>query len=268
MYEAMYAPLPDCRAYAQRIGMPWPLTPDLPTLDKIIFQHQCRVPFENMTVYDEGQEPSLDIPALFDKVVTRRRGGYCFELNAVLCAFLQGIGYNAWSITCRIVRGRDFLPPMLHRAVAVRVDGVDYYCDVGYGGPQPGGPVPLGGGDRVVAGETFRVEPLEAPWWRLSRVTSKGEWEAVIEFPNLPMTATYFIPYNFYCSSNPGTLFAQKRVINLRTPEGSLALTDRTFTERRGDEVQEREIGSREELAAVLRDRFGLVLENAALRWE
>lgn len=267
MYEEMYAPLPDCEAYAKRIRMPWPLTPDLPTLDRIVFQHQCQVPFENMEPYDEGRQPSLDIPALFDKVVTRRRGGFCFELNAALCAFLQGVGYDAWSVTCRIVRGRDFLPPMLHRAVVVRLDGTDYYCDVGYGGPQPGGPVPLGR-ERVVCGESFWVEPLEEPWWRLCRITSQGVRENVIEFPNLPMTATYFIPYNYYCAANPGSLFAQKRVINLRTAEGSLALTGTTFTERRGGETMETELHTREEVSAVLRDRFGLEMEPEALRWE
>ena len=137
MYEALYLPLPDCAAYAQRIGMEWPLTPDLPTLDRIVFQHQCTVPFENLEAYAQQRTPSLEIPVLYDKVVRQKRGGYCFELNALLCAFLQGAGYDAWSVSCRILRGKDFIPPMLHRGVLVRLDGKLYYCDVGYGGPQP-----------------------------------------------------------------------------------------------------------------------------------
>ena len=76
MYEALYKPLPDCAAYAQRIGVSWPITPNLSTLDEILFQHQCNVPFENLESYALGRVPSLEIPALFDKVVTRRRGGY------------------------------------------------------------------------------------------------------------------------------------------------------------------------------------------------
>ena len=78
MYEALYAPIPDAEAYARRIGAPWPITPDLPTLDQILYAHQRNVPFENLESYAKGIVPSLEIPALFDKLVTRRRGGYCF----------------------------------------------------------------------------------------------------------------------------------------------------------------------------------------------
>ena len=74
MYEGLYLPLPDGAAYAERIGLPWPLSPDLETLDRIVFAHQCTVPFENMESYDQQQEPSLDIAAIFDKVVGKRRG--------------------------------------------------------------------------------------------------------------------------------------------------------------------------------------------------
>ena len=117
MYEALYEPLPNCAAYAERIGMPWPLTPDLATLDQIIFRHQCEIPFENLEAYARKQTPSLEIAALYQKVVEQHRGGYCFELNALLCAFLQGVGYDAWSVSCRILRGKDFIPPMLHRGL-------------------------------------------------------------------------------------------------------------------------------------------------------
>ena len=115
MYEGLYAPLPDGQAYAQRIGLPWPLTPDLDTLDRIILAHQCTVPFENLQCYDEGQMPSLEIEALFEKVVVQHRGGFCFELNALLLSFLKALGYDAWGVSCCIIRGRDFVPPMLHR---------------------------------------------------------------------------------------------------------------------------------------------------------
>ena len=91
MYEEMYAPLPDAKAYAERIGLEWPLTPDLDTLDRIILAHQCMVPFENLQCYDQGQEPSLAIETLFEKIVAQRRGGFCFELNALLLSFLKAL---------------------------------------------------------------------------------------------------------------------------------------------------------------------------------
>ena len=267
MYEELNAPLPDCPAYARRLGLSWPLIPDLATLDQIILAHQCTVPFENLRSYDEGAEPSLAIEELFDKVVRQQRGGYCFELNALLLAFLKQLGYDAWAVSCRIVRGRDFAPPMLHRAILVRLGETVYYCDVGYGGPQPAGPVPLGG-ERVICGERFLVDRRETGWWGLDRYTSRGERERVIEFMELPLPESYFIPYNYYCSRNPSSLFFKRRVLNLRTASGSLALMDATLTEHRNGEKLETKAGSREELVAIMREKFGINYPAASLRWE
>ena len=272
MYEALSAPLPDVRAYAERIGLPWPLEPDLETLDRVILHHQCAVPFENLEICDLEREPSLEIAALFDKVVVRRRGGFCFELNGLLEALLRAMGYDAWSVTCRIMRGRDYFPPMLHRAVLVRLAGQRYYCDVGYGGPQPAGPVPLGG-ERTICGEAFRAinswdGRQQGPWWRLERGSDEGAWEKVMEFLEIPMPASYFLPYTFYCACYPDARFHNLRTVNLRTSTGSLALTGTTLTERRNGEVLVTQAASREELAEMLREKFGISFPADQLRWE
>lgn len=266
MYEALYTPMPDAAAYAARIGLSWPLTPDLDTLDRIVLSHQCTVPFENIICYDQGQEPSLEIPALFDKVVNQRRGGYCFELNALLESFLKAVGYDAWSVSCRIMRGKDFIPPMLHRGVLVRLDGTLYYCDVGYGGPQPSFAVPLNG-RRALNGEEFWGAPVDENWFGINRRTSQGTEERVFEFLTVPMPASYFVPCNFQCSRHATSLFSKRRVINLRTPHGSLALTDNVLTEHRDGQVLESTCQTPEEEAAVLADRFGIVVDPAILRW-
>ena len=266
MYEALYAPLPDGAAYASRIGLSWPLTPDLDTLDQIVLSHQCAVPFENILCYDLQQEPSLEIPALFEKVVRQRRGGYCFELNALLEAFLRAVGYDAWSVTCRIVRGKDFIPPTLHRGVLVRIDDTTYYCDVGYGGPQPSFAVPLNG-RRCKNGEEFWGESVDDHWSAICRRTSSGQEERVFEFLQVPMPASYFLPSNFQCACHESSLFSRHRVVNLRTPQGSLALTDAVLTERRDGQVLESTFNSPAEEAAVLADRFGIRVDPTNLRW-
>lgn len=259
------AGIPDMAAYADRIGIELPVSPDLDTLVRIILCHQLSVPFENLLCHDEGRIPDLDIPSLFDKVVTGHRGGYCFELNALFLAFLRGCGYDAWPVSCCVLRGKTFVPPMLHRATVVRVDDRDYFADVGYGGPQPAGPVPLGG-SASFCGERFMAEKADGPWWRLSRVTSRGDVEAVIGFWDFPMNERYFIPYNHYCAVSPDSVFVQRRLLNLRTPDGSLALTDDTLTERRGGEVTVTRYEDADSLAAAVRDRFGIDVPAGSLR--
>lgn len=267
MYEALYTPLPDGKAYAARLGLSWPLTPDLDTLDQIVLAHQCTVPFENLCCYDERRVPSLEIPALYRKVVEERRGGFCFELNALLESFLRSAGYDCWSVSVRITRGKDFVPPMLHRGVLVRLDGRLYYCDVGYGGPQPPAPIPLDG-RRTVCGETFWGEPVDEHWQSIWRVTSEGTDEKVFEFWTIPQPPVYFAPYAYYSGSSPDSTFTQRRVVNLRTPNGSLALTGNVFTERADGRVTETRLESPEAVSRVLSERFGIAFPAEALRWE
>ena len=74
----------------------------------------------------------------------------------------------------------------------------------------------------------------------------------------MPLPASYFVPYNFYCANSPDSVFTQKRMLNLRTERGSLALTEDTLTERRDGETLTIRAESREALQQMALDRFGL----------
>ena len=70
----------DMQAYLQRINYHGSLSPSIQTLRDLHLAHLLTVPFENLSVYYEEQIVLQD-KALFDKVVSRRRGGFCYELN-------------------------------------------------------------------------------------------------------------------------------------------------------------------------------------------
>lgn len=261
MYEDLYFTLTEehIQAYADRIGISLPIRPDVKHLDQIIYQHQCRIPFENLDVFDRKITPSLNVYALYDKIVTRKRGGYCFELNALLCHFLRAAGYEAYACSCRILRGKSFIPPRLHQAILVRIQDTLYYCDVGYGGPQPAGAVPVvSGAQKIIRGETFFMEQSSNCYWTLSRITSEGMEEKVIQFTTQIQEAVNFVPINFYCANHPDCVFTQKRLVNLRLPDGSLALTDMTFTRRKNGSCTTKELTTQKELEEVLSEQFGI----------
>ena len=104
MYEDLYMPLPDPDRYLERTGIRQRKQPDLEWLNEILWAHQTTVPFENIMIYDERQPVSLGIPALYDKIVIRRRGGYCFELNGLLARALSDLGYEVQTCAVKIVR--------------------------------------------------------------------------------------------------------------------------------------------------------------------
>lgn len=81
MFEDLYAPLPQVDAYLARIGYEGPIGLTEACLDQLVLRHQLSVPFENLDIRIRKTPVSLGIPQLFDKVVTRGRGGFCYELN-------------------------------------------------------------------------------------------------------------------------------------------------------------------------------------------
>lgn len=68
--------------YLSRIGLPasTPRPPTLETLRTLALHHVTHVPFENVDV-QLGVPLRLDRESLERKLVTARRGGYCFEQN-------------------------------------------------------------------------------------------------------------------------------------------------------------------------------------------
>lgn len=94
MYEELYRPLPDVNAYLERLNISKGDVCDEAYLDALVTAHQCEIPFENMDVMKK-RTISLAVEDLFDKIIRRKRGGYCFELNSLFCHLLKALGFEA-----------------------------------------------------------------------------------------------------------------------------------------------------------------------------
>ena len=78
----------DIQAYLDRIGYTGTRALTQENLTLLIRQHLETVPFENLDCWGKGAPLSNDPEVLFEKIVTRRRGGICFELNGLLFELL------------------------------------------------------------------------------------------------------------------------------------------------------------------------------------
>lgn len=259
MYETMNQPIQDVGAYLDRIGMAAAPEVSPAGLNALIWAHQTHVPFEDLDVYFTRRPVSLELPDLFDKVVRRRRGGYCYELNALFARLLQDLGFDVRRVFCRVVRGRDFLPPCAHQAIVAAFGEDRYFCDVGFGGPMPAGALRIGdgvGGD--VRGEYFRIDRYDDCWWTVSRDTSDGRREAVLQFNTFPQTPQEFLAANMKCALDPTSLFVNKLLVNLRTEDGALSVTDDELTIRRGGTLQTARLEGDAALRRALASHFGI----------
>ncbi len=243
--------------YLNRIGYSGDRTPNKENLSRLIRCHLEQVPFENLDFWHHPRELSVDYGDLYDKIVVRRRGGVCCELNTLFHRLLTDLGYEARPVLARVT----LMPepcPISHECVITVLDGKRYYCDVGFGGPGPKGLLCLDQEDaQTVWGESYRTG------WDGAVCTifrhMDGKWLPVLKLLDIPANAADFAIVLYYFTVNPDSHFVKTRTVNLCLPDGYLALTDNTFSGKRGAEHFRYEVPEAE-IPALLREEFGLTL--------
>lgn len=267
MYELTYREIPDAQAYLRRMNYSGSREVCLQTLNDLIYAHQCTVPFEDLDCSDYHIPVSLDVDHLFEKVVLKRRGGYCFELNGSFLALLRALGFDAWSCMCRVAANFDTLRPIKHRGIMVRLDGRLYYCDVGLGGAMPPFAVPVDGERHTGRGETYWTEEMpEEGWYLLKRLSGaglsddcsvEGAERNVVIFSRQAMLAEDFEAYSYQCWAFPDSRFVTRRMVNLRTPDGYISIANNELTVCKNRELSTVTFAE-DELEQILREKFGL----------
>ncbi len=246
----------ECERYIQRIDYRGGLTPSIANLKGLMLAHLTHVPFETVGLYRTGQVPDLEIDAIYDKVVKRKLGGYCFELNKLFQELLLSLGYEARAAVARSTDTPGVVDPLNHRGLIVIFNDKPYCVDVGYGGPMPGGPLPLTPGAYVIEGSEFIVEGSDDGWWVIDRIDSRGNRQGLMELSNFRVNEQDFDPLNLFCAT-PGSIFRDIEMANIRTRDGSISMEDGRLKIRKGDAKEERQVdGDERELA--LKKCFGL----------
>ena len=259
MSEELYAPIPDVDAYLTRIGIAEAKEPTVSFLDEIIDAHQRFVPFDNLDTCEKGLTPSLAIDDLYDKIVVRKRGGYCFELNALFGALLKALGFDVRPCMARVLLRPIPHPLISHRANIVTIDDKQYLADVGFGGPQPRfAPLLEDGSCRTEQGQTFTMRRIAHSWWEMYYRSPSGEDKPSLRVCMLNVGEEDFIPLSFYQSNFPESVFKLNRMVYLNTENGALNLRNDTYTVITGEEKTSREINA-DELDQLLEESFGIV---------
>lgn len=104
--------------------------PSIEALNYYATRFMLTVPFENIDV--QNSKPiSINIDALFNKIVHDKRGGFCYELNTFFKAYLQQKGFNPelMSATIHTPGGGRSLNGS-HASLVVSINDVFYVTDV------------------------------------------------------------------------------------------------------------------------------------------
>lgn len=261
----------DLDAYLARIGIG--VTPDANTAGLAAVQraHRLAIPFENLDVR-LGRGISLDPAHVFEKLVRKRRGGYCFEQNQLFLRALTAIGFDARPLLARVWLMATGIPPRTHTLNLVRIDGADWIADAGFGGSYSP-PMPLIDGAEATApdGALFRLSITEDHGWLLERRgdptltdgrTTSSDWQPQYSFTLENVAGIDLEMSNHWTATRPETLFTTRSIVSICLPSGFASLTDRHYNRRNGDQHVEADIESATAYRLRLNFVFGIVLDD------
>lgn len=249
----------DLAAYLRRTGYAGDIAPTLPALQALHLAHATKIPFENLDIL-LGRPIALDLASIQAKLVSRRRGGYCFEHNLLFAAVLRAFGFEFTQLAARVRYRSTALLPRTHMLLLVEAAGGRWLADVGFGGEGLLLPVPFGTGEEVqhYAWRYRVIEEAGAGWVLQSQ--RDGGWHDLYAFTLEPQLAVDYEIANHYVSTHPRSRFVQTLTVQLPRPERRMILRDRELVEDRGAGLRasSRTLANEDELLQVLRQSFRL----------
>jgi N-hydroxyarylamine O-acetyltransferase len=255
--------------YLERIGLEAFPDMDIAGLDRLKRAHTQAIAFENLDIH-LSRTIRVDSESVFDKLVRRRRGGYCFEQNRLFSDVLTALG-----VSHRLVLGRGLLKlrpgeiaPRNHLCLLVQVDGEPWLLDAGFGALYIA-PVPLVDGATTASGHRLRrvgeMGSLSGEWlleFNSSMLTgspsAEGDLMQQYCFDLSEVAPDDIEQANHWTSTRHGTLFTSRYIVSISFKDGFASLADRVLTLRSRDGKDARVLEDAATYGQCLRDIFKL----------
>jgi N-hydroxyarylamine O-acetyltransferase len=243
------------RRYLEHLGVERG-EPTLALLSELQERHLHVVPFENLSVH-LGEDIVLEPTLLVDKIIDRRRGGFCYELNGAFAALLTALGYSVELLAARVKDG----PLFDHLALRVDLDGEPWLVDVGFG-RFTHRPIRMDvRTQQADPGGTFTVTPRDHGDLAIDR---DGEPEYTVE--TRPRTLDDFGPTCWYQRTSPRSHFTRSLVCTRLTGTGRITLSGRelirTVAASNPAGRDQRVLETDAEVLAAYHEHFGIVLDS------
>lgn len=248
----------DTAAYLERIRYEGSTAPTLDTLRALHVAHLLSVPFENLDIPLLRRPLVLEPALLFEKLVTRRRGGLCYELNGLFVELLRALGFGVSLLSAAVFRpNATWGAPFDHLVLRVELDE-PWLVDVGFGRDSFREPLRLESAEpQERYGKTYRLA-AHGPLRILQMQTGEG-WADLYRFGLEPHEFGEFEAMCIRHQTAPDAPFASVPVVGLATPEGRITLVDRKLKIVRADSIEERELADEPARKQALREYFGIV---------
>ena len=245
----------DVTAYLERINYRGSLSASADTLRELQVAHLLSVPFENLSIH--SHEPIvLNDEALFDKIVGRRRGGFCYECNGLFAALLRALGFQVSMLSAEVANeSGGFSQPFDHITLMVKLEE-SWLVDVGFGDSFLE-PLKIDRSSEQFQGDqAFRIVSDDA--YRVVQRRRDGEWKSEYRFTLQPYNYADFEEMCRYHQTSPDSHFTQKRICSLATSDGRITVSDMLFIVTSNGLREERTLSNSQEYDEILHKQFGI----------
>ena len=244
-------------AYLKRINYQGSREPNKETLQALHLAHMLAIPFENLSIH--WHEPiELNEHDLFDKIVNRGRGGFCYELNGLFAGLCQALGFNVTKLSARVSNGDStYSPEFDHMTLLVELEE-RWLVDVGFGDSFR---EPLLLDSRAVQkqyGRNYKIHS-ENGKYIMSQQKDGQDWEAQYRFDLRPFQFADYVPRCQFHQTSPESHFQRSRVCSMATENGRITLSDmRLITTTFAGGREEIELQTDDAYAQALATHFGI----------
>lgn len=251
----------DLAAYMRRIDYRGPTTPDDATLRSLHQAHLAAIAFENLDIV-LGRSIEVGLQQVQEKLVTRGRGGYCYEHGVLFGAVLQRLGYQVDRLLARTGDPAEHPRPRSHMVLRVGAGDRAWLADVGFGSGLLE-PLALAesGPQRQGAWEYALVHGQDGAW-RL-REGQAGGWTTIMTFTEEPQYPVDIEVANYNTATNPHSPFVQQCIVVRKDATSVRRLLGREYTVERPGAGAQHEMLTDAAFTAALSREFGLFLSPA-----
>jgi N-hydroxyarylamine O-acetyltransferase len=253
----------DLDAYFDRIGYGGSRAPTLDTLRELQLLHPQSIPFENLNPLLR-MPVLLDAPSLQKKLLTERRGGYCYEHNLLLKHVLETMGFRVRGLAARVLWNADetAITRRTHMLLLIDLDEGNYIADVGFGGLTLTAPLRLQEDvEQSTPHEPFRLRRIGLDY--LLQAQIRGGWRALYRFDLQEQHLADYELTSWYLCNHPQSHFVTRLVVARSEPQRRYGLLDNELSthDLHGDTTK-RTLQNEQELRQVLQDTFEIALPN------
>ncbi len=244
--------------YIERLGIQLNYrSPSLGLLEELQAAHLICVPFENLDVFHE-RGVTTDVESSLSKIVSRGRGGWCFELNGAFGWLLNELGFESDYVSCRVLDDNGWGPPLDHCALVVHLDGRHFFVDVGFGDCCIV-PIPLETGDHPGLPRSIRCN-VDDDGFVIADQQPDGSWVDQLWGSFEPLALSAFTPRSNYLQTEPGLSWTKNPFATRATATDGSRITIRPAIFRRRESRGEfiDQPVEPEQWSSLLYNNFGL----------